>query len=166
MEYLVASSLVALGFLALRRYVFFLAKVPTASMSPGILPGDVVLVRRLVTPRSLKRGQVVIFRASENITGQKDRLMLKRLIGLPGDEVRLEGHKTLVNQAEMICPLVTPKRDNQVFCLPTDAYLLLGDERTISQDARHWKSPYVKGRDVAGRVLWVLWPVNRMGPVQ
>ena len=72
-------------------------RIPSASMSPTLLPGDFIFVdKRYNCPGckySIKRGDVVI------LTNPNDRTIyyIKRIIGLPGDRLQISGHTILVN---------------------------------------------------------------------
>ncbi|MFY7867669.1 signal peptidase I [Roseateles sp.] len=79
--------------------------VPTGSMRPSILEGDVVLVNRLAYDAKLplsdislaplgepQRGDVVVFASPQNGTR-----LIKRLVGLPGDEIELRGNALFIN---------------------------------------------------------------------
>lgn len=71
-------------------------KVPSASMLPGILPGDQVFAdKRVGHPggRKLRRGDIAVFVYPNDRT----TLFVKRIIGLPGDKVVIEGTRVTVN---------------------------------------------------------------------
>lgn len=75
--------------------------VVSASMAPGLLPGDVLLVERLTYfKRPPRRGDIVVV-APEGLDAQPS---IKRLIGLPGDLVEQRGRVLVVNGVEL--PLV------------------------------------------------------------
>lgn len=159
--------LMGLGILFAIREFFYLVKVPTGSMKPAILPGERLLVRRLHHARAARRGDVLVFRSTHRQKGDGQTLMIKRLIGLPGERVELSGGRVLVNGSPLAEPyLLTGVGDDHRFDIPSGAYLFLGDNRRASHDARFWSDPYVRGHDIAGRALFRIWPLNRMGSIQ
>jgi signal peptidase I len=86
--------------LLLRRTGFESVQVVSASMLPSVLPGDRLLVdKRAGAPR---RGEVIVFRAPEAGEGPGD--LVKRVIGLPGDRITMDGARPVINgQAVRSC---------------------------------------------------------------
>ncbi|HZU37705.1 MAG TPA: signal peptidase I [Gemmataceae bacterium] len=78
----------------LRSDVFEAFVIPTASEAPNILPGDRVLVNKLVLRgRYPQRGDVVVFHPPHN----PRQNWIKRIIGLPGDTIAVRGNELYVN---------------------------------------------------------------------
>ena len=78
----------------LRSAVFEAFVVPTSSEAPNILPGDRVLVNKLILRgRYPQRGDVVVFRPPHN----RKQNWIKRVIGLPGDTVAVRGNDVFLN---------------------------------------------------------------------
>ena len=130
--------------------VFMLMYVPSESMSPTLNSGDVLLGSRVFS--ELERGDIVVF--------EKDGSMLiKRIIGLPGEEVRIADDGTIfVDGKTLREEYVSFQREGQeqIFQVPEGCYLLLGDNRQHSYDARYWENPYIPAsaiRSVAKRKL-------------
>jgi signal peptidase I len=71
-------------------------RVVSTSMLPTVLPGDYLLLRRQdAAARPPRRGDVVVFRASGLEEGPSD--LVKRVIGLPGDEITMDGGRPIIN---------------------------------------------------------------------
>src|SRR5262245_14979455 len=85
--------LLAAGIWTLRS--FRVVKVPTAAMANTILPGDKVLCVPIVG--QIVRGDIVLFRFPEDPKVQ----YFKRVIGLPGERVRIDGVKVYINDQEL-----------------------------------------------------------------
>lgn len=123
------AALLALAVgLAVRRWVVFLTTVEAESMLPTLVPGQKLLTRRPATSRPLRRGDIVVVDSDE-----LHRVIVKRIAGLPGDAVRLDG---TVNDE-----------------VPPGHLFLLGDNGARSSDGRSWRTPYVSVDRVLGRVI-------------
>lgn len=173
-----------LSLLAMRSSLADQYVVPTGSMEPTIHPGDRIAVNKMAydlrTPfagePSLRvseptRGDVVVFRYPRDPAVT----MVKRLVGLPGDVVRVrDGEITLngkpVPQQEGVERLGQVvhgvrrepghpdpgARDEQVFVVPRDAYFVMGDNRDNSFDGRSWG--FVPRTHLRGKALRVFFP--------
>lgn len=122
-------------------FVLINAEVPSESMEKLIEPGDRLFGFRLAYLFDQpERFDVVIFRYPVDETQN----FIKRVIGLPGEKVQITDGKIYIDGSSV--PLDEPylpdewKDDNDgyVFEVPEDAYLVLGDNRNISMDARFW----------------------------
>ncbi len=84
--------------LGARLYLLDLFRVPSRSMQPTLMVGDFFAVERgAYAGRGPARGEVVVFRSPE----KREDLYVKRVIGLPGDRVVVEGHSVRVNGREL-----------------------------------------------------------------
>jgi signal peptidase I len=104
------------------------------SMSPTLEDGELMLVDR-VTPRIVgySRGDVVVFQPPEG-----PNLFVKRIVGLPGEEVIVGRGGVFVNGRLVSEPYLcgVPASSPQAMRIPEDTYLVLGDNRTESLDSR------------------------------
>ena len=154
-------AVVALGLCA-RRYVAGTVRVAGASMRDTLCAGDVALVTRpdyrLGAPG---RGDVVECR----FPGREDTY-IKRVVGLPGEGVACFGGALTVDGAVLNEGYVSSFTEDFEVNLGADEYLLLGDNRADSYDSRMADMGPVGAGDILGRVRFVLWPLNRFGPVR
>jgi signal peptidase I len=124
-------------------------------MTPTLHPGEVLWADK---PQDLKRGDIVVFK--------KSALLLKRVIGLPGEQVQIRSGRVLVNETPLSEPYVSetaylePHPDG-FWDLERDAYFLLGDARDDSLDSR--KLGPVKREDIKGVATRRLWPLRAWG---
>ncbi|ADU63447.1 MAG: signal peptidase I [Pseudodesulfovibrio sp.] len=133
-------------------------KVPSVSMQPALRVGDRFLAARLRPDSPIGRGQVVVF-----IEPGGGRHFVKRVVGLPGETVRVEGREVVVNGQRLDEPYArhtggsTPHlADGGPLRLGPDQYFLMGDNRDKSYDSR-WLGPVPRERIMA-RALYVYYP--------
>lgn len=142
-----------------RATVAFPVRVDSASMQPTYAAGDVVLVSR--TPPAadgVRRGDLVVFPSP-----QDGRRSLKRVVGLPGDELVILDGLLHVNDVPVAEPFVNqPMIDgyySRTFWVPTGAVFVLGDNRGNSIDSRDYGAVPID--ILTGRVILDVWPVAR-----
>lgn len=146
----------------IQKFVIFKAEIPTGSMIPTLEVDDQVFVSRLINKDKLKRGDLVVFNSKE-----KDKILVKRLIGLPGETIELKGTEVFINGKKLEEDYVKhPSEDNYTFKVPEGKYLFLGDNRASSEDARYWENSYIDQDDVMGEVVLRIWPFDRIGNIK
>ena len=145
----------AVGYAASHRLVM----VPSGSMAPAILPGDRMLVE--LGGDVPKRGEIW------TIAGP-NAMLIKRVVGLPGEIVSIVGGRVLIDgepleELYLAAPMGAAMALDEVKLGPGD-YWLMGDTRATSSDSRAW-GPASRDR-LLGRAEWRVWPSDRMGPVR
>lgn len=141
-----ALAAVAIGAVLVHRFVAFTTLVRSGSMRPALEPGDLVLTMRMHRPGRLRRGDLVVFRSPH-----LDEVLVKRLIGLPGERVELSDGLVRIDGEPLPEPYARRSGAYRgTFDVPVDRYLFLGDDRGGSIDARSWADPYVDRRDLLG----------------
>jgi signal peptidase I len=134
----------------IRQFIFFQVTVPTTSMYPTIKTNDKITVTRVYKKENLKRGDIIVFKSDE-----LKETLIKRLIGLPGDEVVVKNKgQVFINGIKTEEPYVVYSDDlDKKFKIPKNKYLFFGDNRANSKDARRWENPYIDSKDIH---LWLL----------
>ena len=152
---LVAVAAVVVGALLINRFVMFATLVRSDSMRPALEPGDLVLTTRVHHPGRLRRGDIVVFGSRE-----RGGRLVKRLVGLPGERIEFgSGGVMRVNGDPLAEPYAGPSGTYRgAFEVPTGRFLVLGDNREASDDARSWSDPYLDGRDILGVVRFRMLP--------
>ena len=158
-----AAILVAL---VLKNFVIINATVPTGSMENTIMPGDDLFGFRLAYQFSEpKRGDIIIFKYPDD----EEEKYVKRIIGLPGQTVRISNAKVYIDDSE------TPLQEEYLkdewtvatgpfeFQVPEGCYFVMGDNRNDSWDARYWDNTYVAREKIIGKAEWVYFPFDRIG---
>ena len=144
------------------RVLLQLAYVPTASME-NTIPTNSLLVSwqlpYLVSDPQPQRGDVITFWSDE-----LGKLLVKRVVGLPGEEVTFSDGYVYVDGAKLDEPYLdeqggTYAKRQDSYRVPEGRLLVLGDNRDGSQDSRFWNDPFVPLKSVRARVM-VCIPVN------
>jgi len=142
---------------------FNFSVVRGSSMSPGIHDGDRILVNHLsYLLQSVQRGDIVVLRYP--LDPRLD--YLKRVIGLPGDEIAIRGGFVSVNGEVLEEPYITrpdPRGDMSLRVEP-ESFFVMGDNRPHSSDSREFG--LVPRANLVGKVDLCIWPPTRVGVLE
>lgn len=135
-----------------------------ASMDPTLKTGDYLLIDEVTYRlREPERGDVVVFRSPP----EPDKFFIKRIIGLPGDTVSIEGSKVTITNAQypkgftLSEPFITHASVNSMTVnVPSDEYFVMGDNRNGSFDSRSWGT--LPKANLRGRALIRLLPLKEI----
>jgi len=171
-------------------------QIPSQSMESTLLIGDYVLVDKVhfadggfwghpLPYGEVNRGDVIVFRPPPH----PEQYYVKRVIGVPGDRVRLVNKQVFVNGRPVAesytqhlreedhyrdnFPQPEPAADQDPrwwmqmravvrdgeLVIPPDSYFVLGDNRERSLDSRYWG--FVPRQNIVGRPLLIYWSVDR-----
>ena len=141
------------------RVVLQLAWVPSGSMETTIPTRSLLVSLRLpylVGNPQPERGDVFTFWNDE-----MDKLLVKRVIGLPGDTVSFSDGYVFVNGEKLNEPYLpragsTVSANRSEFTVPEGCVFFLGDNRLGSDDARYWDEPFISLEKVRAHVLVVI----------
>lgn len=154
-----ATALIVVSF-ALFKFVLAPIRVEGISMAPTYRDGSINFINRLAYRWSKpQRGDVVALRmAGESV------MLLKRVVGLPGEKVSLRGGKVFINGVELQEEYVKfwrppfwtrrsrTSNENEFWALGEDEYFFIGDNRSVLGEA-HYKGAATSER-IVGRVLF------------
>jgi len=145
-------------FLALcHAFVFQVSVVRGSSMMPNIHDGDRLFVDRVsYLLRDIRRFDVVILACPK----EPGVDYVKRIVGLPGEEVRIREGALFVDGRRIRAPFpfISDPDSFGVWKVPEDSYFVLGDNRPVSSDSREgW---FVRRDEIRGRVRACLWPLS------
>ncbi len=127
--------------LFLTQFIIINAVIPSGSMEDTIMTHDRLIGARFSYWFSEpQRGDIVIF----HYPVDEKKIYIKRIIGLPGETVRLDNGLIYIDDSEEPLQEGYLKEEWDVlntdfeFHVPEDSYLMLGDNRNWSEDARYW----------------------------
>jgi signal peptidase I len=138
-------------------------RVQGFSMVPSLQDGEFVLVNRLAYRLGQpQRGDIIVF---HHPTQQNQEDLIKRVIGLPGDEVKVENGAVYVNGIRLKETYINAEpayTDQRV--VPEGSLYVLGDNRNSSSDSHAWG--FVPYKDVVGTAVLIYWPIKELALVQ
>ena len=154
-------------------------KIPSSSMEPTLhcakpadgcrsRASDRVIANRIVYRfHPPERGDIVVFKAPASVAAACDAggTLVKRIVGLPGEQVSMENGHVLVNGVRLGEPYLAPAfRGSESGEWPRSSqsgYFVLGDNRAMSCDSRRWG--IVPRENIIGRADIRYWPPDRIG---
>lgn len=161
-EWVIPIGLAILIAVFMNKYVFFNIVVPSSSMVPTLNINDRFVVTRVHNKENLKEGDIVVFHSDEY-----NQRLVKRLIGLPGDNIEIKNGVVFRNGEQLNEDYVKDKGTyTGKFQVPKGKYFFLGDNRTNSADSRRWKNPYIDASDIEGKVQFRFYPLKDFGTVK
>jgi signal peptidase I len=130
-------------------------RVESISMQPTLEAGNYVIVNRLAYKLGKPaRGDIIVFRYPPDPEREP---YIKRVIGLPGDVIRVIGGKVYVNDQPLNEPYIAAAPNYEgTWTVPANSLFVLGDNRNRSSDSHSWGM--VPIANVLGKALVVYWP--------
>ncbi|MDL2220740.1 signal peptidase I [Eubacteriales bacterium OttesenSCG-928-N14] len=145
----------------LRLFIIQSVRVDGPSMQPTLYTNELVLVEKISYRfTSPKRQQVVVFE-HENF----DHLLIKRVIGIEGDEVCVIDGYVYINGERIEDPHAAEPsiRDTLPVIVPQGHVFVMGDNRNNSQDSRSFGP--IPHSSIVGQGLFIIWPISSWGGV-
>lgn len=140
--------------------------VKNYSMIPTLDENNFLIVNRLLynlgTP---KRGDIVVFKSPLKTVTGKDKLLIKRVIALPGEEIIISDGEVYINGEYLEEPYLvdTYTEGNIDMTIPEGKIFAMGDNRRNSLDSRDDVLGLVDMDDIVGKAFLRLYPFNRVG---
>jgi signal peptidase I len=158
---LVFSVLIAVVLIV---FIYQPVKVEGTSMMPALTDQERIFINKFTYRfglSSVERGDTVVFWWPPDPT----KSYIKRIIGLPGDHIRIERGKVVVNGRPLSEDYVPEGYRDESSMEETTVkdgeYFVLGDHRSSSSDSRTWGC--VPRRDIYGKAVFIYWPLEKMG---
>jgi signal peptidase I len=182
---LIVTVAVAVGLaLLVQAFVVKPYKIPTGSMLPTLAINQRILANRLATHPGV--GDVVVFHPPHGadlgsgqcgaggvgpcdrpLAGESEQTFVKRVVGLPGDVLRILGGHVIRNGRPEPDAYITPCGGaaectfSDSIRVPAGDYYMMGDNRGDSDDSRFWGP--VPQRYIIGVAFFTYWPPDRLG---
>lgn len=162
-KYIIFVSLLAAALIIIATNLWFpVLRVVGSSMQQTLQSDDVVVCSDLY--RNIERGEIIAFY-------NNDKILIKRVVGLPGDTIIIDNDGVLYingeRQSETYVTSLSLEPCDITFPVevPDDSYFVLGDRRTTSMDSRNDSVGMVSRDKLIGKVLFRIWPFNKLGKV-
>lgn len=140
-------------------------RVEGTSMLPMLKDQDRLFINKMVyRVEEIHRGDVVVFLYPNDHT----KSYIKRVIALPGDDLRID-HGTVYVNGKRVMEKYVPERfaderSHPETVVPPHEYFVMGDHRSISSDSRDFGP--VDRNLIYGKAAFVYWPVAQAGVVR
>lgn len=177
LEWVVAIVVAIAVAVVIKNWVAQTFVIPSASMEDTLLVGDRVLVSKLAYRYGdIARGDVIVFDNPDCANQQslcEYAQLIKRVVGVPGDQVTAVEGQLLVNGETLPEPYLKPGSsttmpgscdhyaDGELVTVAPGTLLVMGDNRNSSKDGRCFGP--VSFDAVIGRAELRVWPINRIG---
>jgi len=140
-------------------------KVEGTSMLPRLVDQERIFINRFIYHfADIHRGDIVVFRYPKD----SSKSFIKRVIGLPGEELRIEAGQVFIDGLPLRESYLDPQYlDHQSFgpeIVPPGCYFVLGDHRNSSNDSRSWG--FVPNDNIFGKAIFRYWPISRVGAIE
>lgn len=139
---------------------FPVMSVNGTSMEPIMNDGDIIIAVKDV--RLIERGDIIAFYYN-------DKVLLKRVIGLPGDTVNMDEQGNVFVNGDLVREPYISKKSLGIcdvqFPVTVDdnSFFVLGDHRSVSVDSRSKDMGNIFSERVIGKIVWQIFPFNEMG---
>jgi signal peptidase I len=147
----------------LRWFVIEPRYIPSGSMEPTLKINDRIMVEKISYRwRAPKRGEIIVFEPP--FPGGK--AYIKRIIGLPGEKIAIQGGKVLINGEALQEPYILEEPDYEIppYIIPPGYYWVMGDNRNNSNDSHIWG--FLPQENIMGRAVLRFWPPDtRIGTI-
>ena len=159
---IVSALLIAI---VLRTFVFQMALVNQVSMDPTLHEGQMLVISKInYFVGDPDRGDIIVLK--DDI---ENKLLIKRVIGLPGEVIQLKDGKVFIDSKELqpdytISPTFAYTQEE--WTLPAGEYFVLGDNRENSRDSRVENVGLVQRESIVGKAVFRIWPFNKLGQLK
>jgi signal peptidase I len=133
-------------------------RVEGSSMEPSLHDGEFVVINRLAYRwENVQRGDIVVF----HYPLDPDRRFIKRVVGLPGDQIQIVDGEVFVNGDLLDEPyLAANPRYEGLWAVETNSVFVLGDNRNNSSDSQNWGN--LPEKEIIGKAILIYWPLEEL----
>src|SRR5258708_7281049 len=146
-------------------FIYQPVKVEGTSMMPSLDDQERIFVNKFVYRlEPIELGDVVVFRYPRD----PSKSYIKRVIGMSGDRIRIDGVQLYVNgqalDEDYVPPAYTDARSYPDQVVPPNCFFVLGDHRSMSNDSRDFGA--VDQSYIYGKAVFGYWPMDKLGRVR
>ncbi|MGX6962645.1 signal peptidase I [Vagococcus xieshaowenii] len=161
---IVLVNIITLIFIIVFNFLFKIHSINGRSMEPTIHNNDIILIKKT---KLVPRYSLIGFENKES-----GSLLLKRVIGMPGDEYIIAHNQIIITNKEednyasvskFELDIKVAKELSYYNKIPENQYFVIGDNRGISNDSR--KFGFVNKEDVEGILTYRVYPFNKVGRI-
>ena len=157
-DVLLASLLVFIVFL----FFYQPVQVEGTSMLPQLKNHEWIVINKIAYDvESIQRGHIIVF----HYPLDPAESFIKRVVGLPGDWIRVQDGQVYVNGQRLSEPYILPGYLGDETCPPVHVapnhYYVLGDRRDFSNDSREWGT--LARKYIYGKAVFAYWPLSDVG---
>ena len=155
--------------LFLRAFVIQHVRVSCSSMEPTLHDRQHLLIEKVSYKfQDVKRFDVIVF---QPYADNKDLFYIKRVIGLPGETIRIENNTIYINDKVLNDPYngdayIDAKLAKDTILLGPEDYFVLGDNREVSKDSREKEIGLLTYDSIIGKAMTKIYPFNDVGKVK
>lgn len=145
--------------------------VKQSSMEPSFYENDYLFVSRQAYKLfdDPARGDVVVVHSSLVQESGDEKLLIKRIIGLPGETIQITRGRVYVDDVPLQEPYLkedTTEGEMEPVTVPEDAYFCMGDNRQVSVDSRDPEVGCIAREDIVGKVVLRVYPFRTFGRIK
>lgn len=136
------------------------------SMEPTLFTGQNLLISRLhYLFGDIQRGDIAVF----DPPNAKEEMLIKRVIGIPGDTIEMRNQEVYLNGEKLNepyfvnAPCMAMHCPDETWTLGPDEYFFMGDNRNRSNDSRAFNQ--ITRDRIVGKALFRYWPPDKFGPI-
>ncbi len=140
--------------------------VKNCSMSPTLEENDFLIINRLLYKRGTpERGDIVVFRSNLKTETGRQKLLIKRVIAIPGDEIVIKDGKIYLNGSKLEENYIESEytMGDIDLVIPENEVFVMGDNRSNSLDSRDGILGLVDFNTIMGKAFIRLFPFSRIG---
>lgn len=154
----ISCIIIVLVVVAIRLFIITPVRVVGSSMDTTLKEKQILLLEKI--DKNYKRFDIVI------IKNNNERI-IKRIIGLPGESIKIVDGIIYINGEKLEDPYASSETSDfslstfGLTTIPEDSYFVLGDNRMVSKDSRILGP--INKKDIQGKAIYRIWPLNKIG---